>query len=43
MFKGGYKLIDFKENNIVLATPTTIKGYMMQLNTITENQLLLQV
>jgi hypothetical protein len=26
MFKGGYKLIDFKENNIVLATPTTIKG-----------------
>lgn len=24
MFKGGYKLIDFKENNIVLATPTTI-------------------
>lgn len=43
MFKGGYKLIDFKENNIVLATPTTIKGYMMQLNTITENPLLLQV
>lgn len=37
MFKGGYKLIDFKENNIVLATPTTIKGCMMQLNTITEN------
>ena len=37
MFKGGYKLIDFKENNIVSATPTTIKGYMMQLNTITEN------
>ena len=29
MFKGGYKLIDFKENNIVLTTPTTIKGYMM--------------
>lgn len=26
MFKSGYKLIDFKENNIVLATPTTIKG-----------------
>lgn len=26
MFKGGYKLIDFKENNIVLGTPTTIKG-----------------
>lgn len=26
MFKGGYKLIDFKENNIVLAEPTTIKG-----------------
>lgn len=26
MFKGGYKLIDFKENNIVLATSTTIKG-----------------
>ena len=26
MFKGGYKLIDFKENNIVLATATTIKG-----------------
>ena len=26
MFKGGYKLIDFKENNIVLAAPTTIKG-----------------
>ena len=26
MFKGGYKLVDFKENNIVLATPTTIKG-----------------
>lgn len=26
MFKGGYKLIDFKENNIVLSTPTTIKG-----------------
>lgn len=26
MFKGGYKLIDFKENNIVLTTPTTIKG-----------------
>lgn len=26
MFKDGYKLIDFKENNIVLATPTTIKG-----------------
>ena len=26
MFKGGYKLIDFKENNIVLATPTTIRG-----------------
>ena len=24
MFKGGYKLIDFKENNIVLATQTTI-------------------
>ena len=24
MFKGGYKLIDFKENNIVLITPTTI-------------------
>lgn len=24
MFKGGYKLIDFKENNIVLTTPTTI-------------------
>lgn len=37
MFKGGYKLIDFKENNIVLTTPATIKGYMMQLNTITEN------
>lgn len=32
MFKGGYKLIDFKENNIVLATPTTIKAV-----TITEN------
>lgn len=26
MFKGGYKLIDFKENNIALSTPTTIKG-----------------
>ena len=26
MFKGGYKLIDFKENNIVLGTSTTIKG-----------------
>ena len=26
MFKGGYKLIDFKENNIVLTKPTTIKG-----------------
>ena len=26
MFKGGYKLIDFKDNNIVLSTPTTIKG-----------------
>lgn len=26
MFKGGYKLIDFKESNIVLTTPTTIKG-----------------
>ena len=26
MFKGGYKLIDFKENKIVLTTPTTIKG-----------------
>lgn len=26
MFKGGYKLIDFKENNIVLSKPTTIKG-----------------
>lgn len=26
MFKGGYKLIDFKENNIVLDAPTTIKG-----------------
>ena len=26
MFKGGYKLIDFKENNIVLAASTTIKG-----------------
>lgn len=37
MFKGGYKLIDFKENNIALDTSTTIKGYMMQLNTITEN------
>lgn len=24
MFKGDYKLIDFKENNIVLAKPTTI-------------------
>ena len=24
MFKCGHKLIDFKENNIVLATPTTI-------------------
>lgn len=26
MFKGGYKLIDFKENNIGLSIPTTIKG-----------------
>lgn len=26
MFKGGYKLIDFKENNIALTVPTTIKG-----------------
>lgn len=26
MFKGGYKLIDFKENNIVLNEQTTIKG-----------------
>ena len=26
MFKGGYKLIDFKENNIVLNAPTTIEG-----------------
>lgn len=26
MFKGGYKLIDFKENNIVLNEPTTIEG-----------------
>ena len=26
MFKGGYKLIDFKENNIALSKPTTIKG-----------------
>lgn len=26
MFKGGYKLIDFKETNIKLATPSTIKG-----------------
>ena len=26
MFKGGYKLIDFKETNITLATPSTIKG-----------------
>ena len=26
MFKGGYKLIDFRENNIVLSKPTTIKG-----------------
>lgn len=24
MFKGSYKLIDFKENNIALSTPTTI-------------------
>ena len=26
MFKGGYKLIDFKETDITLSTPTTIKG-----------------
>lgn len=26
MFKGGYKLIDFKENNIVLDQSTTITG-----------------
>ena len=26
MFKGGYKLIDFKENNITLTKPSTIKG-----------------
>lgn len=26
MFKGGYKLIDFKESNIVLNESTTIKG-----------------
>lgn len=26
MFKGGYKLIDFKENDIVLSKPTNIKG-----------------
>ena len=26
MFKGGYKLIDFKENNIVVTKPITIKG-----------------
>lgn len=26
MFKGGYKLIDFKETNITLAKPSTIKG-----------------
>ena len=26
MFKGGYKLIDFKENNIVLDKQTNIKG-----------------
>ena len=26
MFKGGYKLVDFKENNIVLNKSTTIKG-----------------
>lgn len=43
MFKGGYKLIDFKENNIVLATPTTIKGVYDAIEhnyrkpTITEN------
>lgn len=42
MFKGGYKLIDFKENNIVLATPTTIKGVYDAITnndvvTITEN------
>ena len=24
MFKGGYKLIDFKDSNITLTTPTTI-------------------
>lgn len=26
MFKGGYKLIDFKETNITLDTPSIIKG-----------------
>ena len=26
MFKGGYKLVDFKETNITLSTPLTIKG-----------------
>lgn len=26
MFKGGYKLIDFKETNITLSTPAIIKG-----------------
>ena len=26
MFKGGYKLIDFKENNIDVTKPITIKG-----------------
>lgn len=38
MFKGGYKLIDFKENNIVLTTPTTIKGVY---DAITENTITL--
>ena len=26
MFKGGYKLVDFKEIDITLSTPSTIKG-----------------
>ena len=39
MFKGGYKLIDFKENNIVLSTPTTITNE--DAVTITENTITL--